>query len=442
MYGLSGALLASAAFALLWRFIRRLDGRSLSPAGIYVVRWWLLVILYCLNPLGYPRLSWQAWLAVISAVGCFAGGYVLIRATTPQNARAAWEESAGSIDERIPPRLWKAMLAVFTLGAGLYLAYAFQVALRYGPQAAVLGPHQLRDAISDGHVPLGFHYLYFFELIPALAVLLARRYRPTPGQLRMLVVLGCFSAVALLGTTARTNTFKAIVWAGVVYLYTQRPRRVNRRIALLFGGGVVTIMFLFTAIGNNLGKSYENSAFGGGRVPVPEWFRPLTLPYHYNAAELPTLDALIHDPDRTLAFGAYTFNPIVSVLAAVVPDMSAPSHIGEFYSNPYPFNVATQLDVFIRDFGLVGVPVGSFLLGLCAGHLTFRFLRGRRDPMNLLLVTWLAMVLNSSTGAAAFAKVSYLLQLLVILLIRRYLRGRRNVAVPSRLLPVSSPVRA
>lgn len=441
MYGLSGAVFASAAFALLWRFIRRLDGRSLSPAGIYVLRWWLLVVLYCLNPLGYPHLSWQAWLAVILAVGCFAAGYVLIRTTRPNNARSAWGEWAGSTEERIPPRLWKALLSVFTVGAGLYLVYAFQVAFRYGPQAAVLGPHQLRDAISDGHVPFGFHYLYFFELIPALTVLLGRRYRPTSAQRRILVVLGCFSAVALLGTTARTNAFKATVWAGVVYLYTQRPRRMDRRIALLFGGGVVTLMFLFTAIGNNLGKSYENSAFGGGRVSVSEWFRPLALPYHYNAAELPTLDALIHDPDRTLAFGAYTFNPIVSVLAAIVPDMSAPSHIGEFYSNPYPFNAATQLDVFIRDFGLVGVPVGSFVLGLCAGHLTLRFLRRRSDPMNLLLVTWLAMVLNSSTGAAAFGKVSYLLQLLVILLIRRYWRGGRNVSVRSRLVPAASSVR-
>lgn len=429
MYGLLGAVIASGAFVVLWRVVRRMDGRSLSPAGIYIVRWWLLVVLYCINPLGYPELSWKAWLAVVSAVGGFFFGYVIVRAPAKRGGLAAWRETSAPASEPIPRWLWKATKAIFFTGLALYTVYAVHVALTFGPIAAVLGPQQLRSAISNDRVPLGFHYLYFFEMVPALAVLLVRRYVPTARQFRLLVGAGMFAAVTLLGTTARTNTFKALVWASVVYLYTLQPRRLNRRLAVVVGGGVVTLMFLFTAIGNNLGKSYENSAFGAGRVSVPGWFRPLALPYHYNAAELPTLDALIHDPERDWQYGVNTLNPAATVLALVVPGVEVPSHIGRFYSNPYPFNVATQLDVFIRDFGLLGASVGSLMLGLWSGLISRRFFAGWRDPMNLLLMSWLAMILNSSTGAAAFAKVSYVLQLVIILALRRYAR-RRARATP------------
>jgi oligosaccharide repeat unit polymerase len=431
MYGLPGLFVTTSACIVLWRFVRRLDGRSLSPAGIYVVRWWLLIALYCVNPFGYPRLSLQAWFGVASALLCFLIGYLVVRAPARRRPAAAWAMAGQRLEVPVPRRLWRAVLAVFGVGLMLYLVYAVQVALEYGPIAAVLGPSQLRAAITNGQVPFGFHYLYFFEMVPALTVLLARHYRLSRPQVRLLIVIGTFTAVTLLGTTARTNAFKAVVWAGVVYLYTSRPRLFNRRLAVLVGGGVLLLMFLFTAIGNNLGKSYANSAFGTRGIVLPSWFRPLALPYHYNAAELPTLDALLHDGSVTPAYGTNTFNPLASALAAVIPGFSAPSHIGQFYSNPYPFNVATQLDVFFRDFGLVGLPLGSFVLGLLAGVITGRFFAKPWLPSRIMLVSWLAMILNSSTGAAAFAKISYVLQLVIILAIGRY--------VKERLLPGPEP---
>lgn len=436
MYGLPGAVISSAAFVLVWRFVRTLDGRSLSPVGIYVVRWWLLVVLYCLNPLGYPTLSGQAWFAVASAVLFFLLGYLVVRR---KRLVTTWEGVAAKLGP-VPPRLWLAIRLVFLAGLALYALYAIQVALRFGLLAIVLGPHQLRLSIANGDVPLGFHYLYLFEMVPALTVLVARRFVPTARQARWLVLMGGVATVALLGTTARTNVFKALVWAGVVYLYTSRPRRFDRRVAALVTAGVVALMFLFTAIGNNLGKTYENSVFGSGAVAVPEWFRPLALPYHYNAAELPTLDAMLHDPELEHRYGLYTLNPMASVLALAVPDLDVPSHIGKFYSNPYPFNVATQLDVFVRDFGLIGVPVGSFFLGLLAGVITRLFARRPADWSALLLLSWMAMILNASTGAAAFAKVSYLVQLALILALRRFSKSRQRVIRTSPVLSSATRV--
>lgn len=403
---------------LLW-LATKLDRNVFGLHSLYVWRWLLLLQAYVLNPLDYNTLRSKTWIAISLATLFWLAG-----ASTMHRSKAVRLPLLTGTTGLDPSRYLHFTYAVFGLGTALFALYAYHVSARFGVNALIAEPQALRIAMAAGHVPLGFHFFYFYELVPSLSLWANIKLRLSRGNRWALQAIMAISFVGLLGTTARTNVTKAILLAFFVWV-ASRPKPLSqgaflRRLAPLAIGAVL----LFLIVGGALGKNAVGFALGGGTDSALR--SNLLLVYHYNAAQLPTLDMLLHDPNVQHTYGAYTLRPVAQIAGRFFAEYSAPSHIGEYYNVPQPFNVATHLDVMYKDFGLLGVYLLSFLFGLATGaiHRIWWTWRERPGPQ-FIFALWAAVVF-ASTSAAAYIKVNYWLQALLVIILLTYADEARS----------------
>lgn len=416
-----------------------IDGRALGPLGIFLTRWVVLFGMYLGSPIPYDDVAGVTWVIVLASVGATILGYAAVRGSSVHGNR--WpavidHDDAARAD--VVEEMSRLIKFVAIVGSLLFVVYYLNIASSYGPFGAITRPQRLRLAISEGATPLGFHFLYFFEFLPALIVArrFIRRTKLLPHE--WFLILFCIST--LLTTTARTNPLKAILWVLIVVIFNSRPRKFEfKRAAGIVAAGVVAIA-LFSFIGGARGVRLENTQLASVQGEVPAWFEPLAIPYHYLAGPLPAFDELVTADPEPLQWGQLSLNPAFKVAETAVPVYDAPTHIQPFVEIPYDFNVYTHLDVMYRDFGIVGPPLISLLLGIGAG-LTVR--RWATSPWNaglMLGATWWALVLNASTGSAAFGKLSYVVQgALILWLIRRCRKVDRTVETVADPAPATAP---
>lgn len=378
-------------------------------------RWALLVFMYAVAPFGYEPIRSYTWLMIGYSLALFTAGYACGQAATVtvQPRRPLRSANLGAPGRRKAMSLKFALFTVYGFGLLLFTVYAYTVVQRFGLRELLVEPHRLRLAIARGQVPTGFHYFYFLEIVPPVSVAALTFLRPDRRTRQLLIALAISSVVLLLGTTGRVNAIKAVVWSVMVYSFAGPIMARTKRRARHYGIAIAIVVILvgFTMMGNLLGKSYENSPLvTAGIADIAKPIQGIALPWHYQAAPLPTLDALLHDEDLTSTNGKLTFLPLVKVLSLGFPRIEVPTHIGEYYAIPYEFNVATQIDTMYKDGGTLGVGISSFLLGFVAGRLSrLRAVRPSSARI-LLLYAWMALVLFASASNAAYIKPSYWLQ--------------------------------
>ena len=72
-----------------------------------------------------------------------------------------------------------------------------------------------------------------------------------------------------------------------------------------------------------------------------------------------------------------TFYPIFKLLNLVDPTIEPPLIVAEFVSIPIEANTFTWLRQFYDDFGIVGVLIGPWVVGVVSSAVYFRMLRTR-----------------------------------------------------------------
>jgi oligosaccharide repeat unit polymerase len=255
------------------------------------------------------------------------------------------------------------------------------------------------------------------EIAGALAFLYVWLYRrETPW---MMILVGGFAAISLILTTAKVNIAKVMTWCIFLLLYLNIARLKVGRASVL---AVITVILgfgLFVVLSTWGAEEFESSTWYR-YVPVSGYAGNLLYAYIYNTGQIPTLDQLLHDPGIEFQWGKLTLLPIAKVMGIVIPEFTVPSHIGTFYPIPFPFNVATYLDVMYKDFGLVGTLVLPFMLGWLISAVFIRFLRTPSSfwffYLNIILSLWI----NASVSAAGHIKPVYWFQIGVGYILAKY----------------------
>jgi oligosaccharide repeat unit polymerase len=176
------------------------------------------------------------------------------------------------------------------------------------------------------------------------------------------------SFVSLFFIEDRTRFFFATLWAGYVLIHARQwsARKVLRGVVLT---GIV-LMIQFFAVATWLGKIASNNTALLAAANVDDVFTPLLSPYTYITGNFPALQAYVDSsPDRT--FGAMTFYPAFKILRIVNPTLKLPQVVAEPFPVPSEINTFTWLHQFYTDFGVAGVAVGPWMVGLLAGLLYF-----------------------------------------------------------------------
>lgn len=415
MNWLYGALYFLAFAGLGWMIHRTIHGSSpgITPLGVFSAVWALAAWLYIANPFGLYRLSESALWTIILAIFSYIAGYgslvVVARTRQPSNQNCG---NKHTIDEN-----WDAVASLWRLCRAAWLSlfalYIFQIHAYATSSLSGLLLTLRTDLDSGGSPPLGFYYFYFAQIsVPLGTVLYLKSHR------RRYLLWTIFAAAALVLTSGRSNVLAAVAAAAFIVML-RGPVRLNRRRTATAVVSLLVLLGLFNLLGNSIGKTYQNSqlyADFGNHPPVATW---LAQPLFYVAGTVPYFGEIVRtEPSGGTDHGANTMRPFLQLTALGIPSVTAPAKIQEFRDIPYATNLGTYLSPLYRDFGAVGVSIGSTMFGFFSA-LAWLAWRRRGSPFSLAV---LGVVLIFNAGSildAGFTELWFLLFLALVALYSR-----------------------
>lgn len=378
---------------------------SLSWALALSLSWW--------NPLGWYVASDQTLNLMSFALAALSAGSILPLLVH----RETNNEVTGVAGLRNLP-LARSAAFLTILGLPLLLLFIVQVVIPSGISSETL--QIIRLNANGGLTSVGFYYFYPFQLAAALWWISWCRDRN-----RMHLVAALIVTLSLTLTSGRTNILFVIAWLGFASAlspasWKRGPRLPLASMLVLIVSGLA----LFTALGNAVGKTFQNSALSRSILDannIPDW---LVQPIYYFGG---AIAGLSYKLDQTAAPEGWSqaLLPAAKISAAIL-GLPSPDDIQGYVFMPYPTNVFSGMGPFLMagDTPWEGL-IGLFILGLIAGF-AFRSWRAAPDPLSILIY---GMVL---AGAASFpfdnlfAKPFFWLYLIVLALLRSYWRRLDN----------------
>ena len=370
--------------------------------------------MYLLGLVYYVPIHTFTWFVIILSISMFTLGavtctflYRLPAKQTPTQLKKIKQDLLTSIDHQ---KFKTGIIILFTMG-GLFLAvYLNSIRTTFGLETIIFRPYIVRAAIANGQTPGGFHYFYFMELVAVLVFIYFWLYKK--HMTVFLYLIGIISTISLILTTAKVNITKVVVWCVVLTILLSLDYLNARNFALLMATLVTVGLSLFVGLSDWGGESFDNSIWSSYFTQDEIQINGnIVSAYIYNTGQIPTLDRVLHDSSIEHQYGKLTFLPISKIIRVFDRSFSVPSHIGKFYNIPYPFNVATYLDVMYKDFGVWGIISISFILGWIISFAYLKFLQEHKSLWLLYINSVFALWIFSSVSAASYIKPSYWFQI-------------------------------
>jgi len=295
-------------------------------------------------------------------VGCFGVAVAFLRQPTREHV-----DLAASIDR---VKLKRVTIGLYTIGMILLAGYLAYINARFTLGRFLTEPWHLRAAIMQGEVSWFLRYFYFTMPAAVLALVHLRITSESGLLMRIIIVTSLIYGMA---TTGRTAVIWLMAWLACAYLYlpTQQGGAVwgKAKGAIALGAfGIVSLLF-FLAAGSWIGRTYKNSELIRTSA-VSATAEPFIVPYQYATANIPAFQNLLME-EPAYTYGKYTALPLIKTLAAFTSEVQDLSEVSEFTKTPFLGNTYTYLWPYYLDFGLPGVFVCPFVLGVCMSLLYF-----------------------------------------------------------------------
>jgi|SRR4029077_1520605 len=336
-------------------------GHPFSPFGVFYGVWFVALSLFCAHWVEYIPLSLQTWALLAANMLAFGFGLLLAHMLCgPAKSIVSAEFARSSVSEE---KFQKCIYALFALGMVGAANFLWTIQRSMGLATYLTSAPDIRDAMGLGDLSEGLKPLNWLNV--ANVVLCGFYLMILRGKRRKSIwAVLVLSLLVTLIMEDRQRFFYAVIWTSFVLAYS---RKWTRR-EVLFAGSIVVVVLLvqFLGVATWLGKVTENNPALVAAANVPEALHPLLMPYVYLTANFPALQEYISSsPERTN--GALTFYPVVRVAQLVDPTVKLPQVVGDFYAVPFEFNTFSWLYHFYTDFGIAGVVMGPWLVGLLSG---------------------------------------------------------------------------
>jgi hypothetical protein len=441
-------LLALTALAI------RLDRKAALPVVIHNLLWAFTILLVGSDLIEYRQASLAAWGVLLVGLVFFNLGALLGAAWARQQTRSLDLRTDLSMPQDTVPvglvgrRGLALLIGLYGIGFATYL---YVIHVRFGLATLVTSPTTIRAAPDSylASVPLWARLLLYIG--PMLFALLLVK-GGVVGQLKLAtrVILLAGLALTMVALLQRANLFIGAAW-GAAALFMAPPTWLSR------GGlgstsrgtsrgrsfrtvGTLTLVAAgliagFQVIGGALGKSADTPDGSGQLSPILQ-ATGLTGLFRYLTTGVPAFLLLTEstnnswppiDMGRVLygdynpqTWGAATFEPIVSL----IPGLRAWNPVDAFVDVGVQTNVFTWLEPFYRDFRVVGVGLGVFLLGMLVTYLyATRSWSARRFWIAALLLS----IVFFCTFAQRISSTPYLFALVLVTVV--------SAASPNRYRP-------
>lgn len=321
--------------------------------------------------------DWEnlTWICFFLAYFCFMAGYDLISRTHKDNSVSIMQK-----DEVQAKRILK---CIITLGLLSVICFAFEAAVvgfipLFSPE-----PH----AYSYFHVS-GVHYFTIScILIPALTVVYTKLVPKINKKQVLVLVAGNILAVAIpILCVSRFQLLFAVGFAAVTYVMLYRNINWKTFICAMI---VMIPLYVLLTMARRHDVTYLNGIFEMKNANMPIF---ITQPYIYVANNYENFNCMVqqltvHSHGVRMLFPFFALTGLKFVFPQVT---STPLFITK--------EELTTLTVFYDayyDFGVIGIIIFAFLLGIMAIQLT-RWVRKSKNPITYLFYGQIAIYLGLS----------------------------------------------
>lgn len=374
----------------------------INPFSLYSALWSLCICAYEWNLIQYERITGLAWAYIVIAwFSLYLGGatvVVLVRGS--RSARPCFQCDLA--------RLRKAIIWLSSLGALGLLDQIRVVTQAFGnPFIAVFAN---AGDIYLGRVGGELAWIPYVGAVLYAACCLAGSYTARTGKATIIGTLPMLLlALSNVFAMVRAGVVMAVFLFGVSYYYTPRPnhfqfKRWQRMFALSSAVAIVLAGFTFVSATRKLGVQFA------GMTPeinhISEYIPVFPSIYANFSAPPVALSMYLSSPQerREGSWGQYTFQPIFHILGRLGLYRSAEgeARFEENYYTPVPMNTATYLKNVDSDFGIAGVLLFPFILGVILALLLER-LRSSARILHVVVLANLYLVVAFSFVANLMA---------------------------------------
>lgn len=409
-------------------------GDLFSPLGVYLAIWFLMIGMFHLGLVEYIPIRVSTWLLLFSSILAFAFGCLLV--TVVRLAKRKSFKHGKPLTLPDPTRFLWVIRGVFVLAAIGSLVNVLEMVRRYGLYTVLLEPWIIRWAMGRAEFFEQLQVLTFLNeatiILCAFYLFAYRRLRPA-----YVLLLPVLSFGYLLMSTGRTRPLYALIAAFSVWLSVRGERKLRWRALKQFALVAILALAIFGGMGTWIGKSaYSSEAYLKGYTRFSTGLEIFALPYIYFTSNVAGFEALIQEPPE-YSLGRYTFRAVYRFVHVIDPGVEVPSPIEDFRPVPFYINSGTYLSTFYRDFGVTGIWLMPFLIGVLT---TLIFTNFRTNPRFLPIYTYAVFffgLINSVFVEQIIEPVSVYLLVVGVILNGYLARGRaRNELAPrNRSIP-------
>lgn len=374
----------------------------LNPVSVFVSVWGINLVVFSIFADQYIKIHAQTWLVLLASFVTYLLGIYSFWFGIPdkrwlrRNLKS--EDRIFALRSTIDKGKMRVAIYFLIVAGGIFFFYfLISVGRLQGFNRIIYTLLDTRSVMkNEGALP-GFHYLYFWEMLLPLTVLYILLFGKRSDLMLVIVVL--ILTLCLVLTGAKTNIAKSLMWSFVFYSLLKFENIQLKRIVVISISVIFSGIFLF----------FVHTGFTGELKNFHAQFREVILRF---SAQFPTFQLLINDSSISHSYGSLIFHPVAKLAQLVWPEMYVPSHILDFYPVPYWFNLATYLDVFYRDFGVVGVVMLPWFFGVLSGSCFYLYCIKKNNFFVLFAFSIILLWTIASPSTAGFIKPSFWFQII------------------------------
>jgi oligosaccharide repeat unit polymerase len=343
----------------------------LSPFSVFYGIWFTALALYNMNWIAYTPVRRSGWILIGLNLATFGIGWMI--------PYLAWNrrdfQNSEMVQHHVSAERLRVVIGIcLVLGSIGITAFLYSVHSTLGLATYFEEPGLIRQAMASGgeiSEPLKpLNWLNVINIVLCSFYLFVLRGRRS----RLIWLILAWSLLTTAFMEDRTRFFYAAIWTGFVMAHSMKISGKKLIIGLALGGAILLAQFLTVAIW--LGKVAENNPALMEVANVKDAMVLLLPPYMYTTENFPSLQAYI-DSRPASTHGAMTFYPAFKLLNLIDPTLEPPAIVAEFVQIPSDSNTFTWLHQFYTDFGLGGVLIGPWAIGMISSAVYFQLLRKR-----------------------------------------------------------------
>lgn len=417
--------------------------RWFNHVTIYTASWGMYIILYELKLMRYIDLSSDFWFALVITFTGFISGVITFKVSKNNFEKESDDKKEYNFDQHVLFRndanLLKLLILVFSIiGLITALLHWYVLINKFGSMANVLIQANIIYRMRvEGELTEVVPYLY---IVAYCGTFLGAVYTAYKRKITLLALLPLVAVIikdiASIGRAGIFLGFLLFVITFFLFHYALIQQTDKNGKHSYRGVIIAFIIIAIIAIGSATAvktirgtmESFKTSTSALNKLQSSAIITPSI--YLYFSSNVGVFSKYLESEDEEAYFGQNTFLPIYNFLSRF-DVVEHPGFYPKGYMIPMWTNSATYLRELHADFGVIGLFLIPFLLGLLTTYYWFRFY-SRGNFFDFIILVYLYLIVGFSIFYMVTRSAAWVISLIILLVsfgVINYIESKKKISV-------------